>query len=109
MGLGEDNLRQVVFTRAAAHIARLGVGVSGINGLLRVVVVRSLCRHCAIVQMWDCLGVCLQIRGNQELRETGVIFSQRWLGGYIKRIDGVSRSFNGKSRDPDIKEKRVTT
>lgn len=28
-------------------------------------------------------------------------------GGYIKRFDGVSRSFNGKSRDPDIKEKRL--
>ena len=44
--LGEDNLWQVVFTGAATDIARLGGGVSGINGLLRGVVKGSLRRHC---------------------------------------------------------------
>lgn len=34
--LGEDNLRNVVVTRATAHIARLGVGISGVDAILQV-------------------------------------------------------------------------
>lgn len=49
MWLREDNLWQVVFTRAATNIARLRIGVSGVNGLLRVVADGCLCRHCVLL------------------------------------------------------------
>ena len=34
--LGEDNLGDIVITGATAHVARLGVGISRIDAILRV-------------------------------------------------------------------------
>lgn len=49
--LGEDDFRHVVVAGAATDIARLGVAISRVNGLLRGVVDGCLCRHCVS----DCL------------------------------------------------------
>ena len=45
MRLGENDLRSVVVTGATAHIARLGVGIPGVNAILQVDRV-VLGRHC---------------------------------------------------------------
>lgn len=44
--LGEDDLRHVIIAGAATDIARLGLAISSVNGLLRRIVDGSLCRHC---------------------------------------------------------------
>lgn len=59
--LGEDDLRHVVLAGAATDIARLGLAVSGVNGLLRGVVDGSLCRHC--------VSECLERRNFSKRRK----------------------------------------
>jgi hypothetical protein len=66
--LGEDNLGNIVVTGATAHIARLGVGIPGIDAILQV-------RR--IVLGWHCVkvGDVICRNGKAGLKRTMGLFT----------------------------------